>query len=351
MTNRRVCLIFGTRPEAIKLGPVAAELRRLGVSPQILCSGQHTDLLRGTPLETDLDQAVSLGLASTDQPLVWVEKAAADLQVFLKAGRTDVVVVQGDTATALAGAKAAHAVGAALVHVEAGVRSGNWQEPWPEEMFRTEIDVLADLHLAPTEHCRQNLWQEGVDETVQVTGNTVVSALRRYAPTVRPTAGSDTVLVTLHRRELRMRPDFREVLTALANTAAACPQVGFLWPVHPAMREPLRMVRWPSNFVLTDPMAYWLCTEVLAQSRAVLTDSGGLTEEAAVLGVPTAVLRTVSDRPEAEEVGIAKRFAPEDAAAAVRWAAVPLVPRQPQTCFGTAEAAARCAEEIVRRLC
>lgn len=345
----RICLVFGTRPEAIKLGPVAAELVRRGADVVSVNTGQHVELLRGTPAEDDLRDAVSLGLPSDDQPHVWADRAAISVrEAFGRLGAT-LIVVQGDTSSALAGAIAARKAGLGLVHVEAGVRSGVWRDPWPEEMFRTEIDALADRHLAATEHAARNLFLEGIDRA-PVTGNTVVSAMQRYAPDARLEAEADPpyVLVTLHRRELRTAPNQRELLTQLMRKFAQ-QDVGFVWPVHPAMRDAVSSVSCGPNVVLTEPYDYSACLRGLSRARAVLTDSGGLVEEAVTLGVPCAVLRTHNDRPEAEAAGRAKRFdlTPTGIAAAVAWAAAPDIGRAASTVFGDAGAAGRVAGEIL----
>lgn len=347
MTERRICLVFGTRPEAIKVGPVAAELRALGHDPVVLCSGQHTSLLRGTPAESDLAEAISLHLPSHDDPLEWLEQAVPMFRVALRQAKPAVVAVQGDTMTALAAARASGTT--KLAHIEAGVRSGDPMEPWPEEVTRSEIDILSGLHLAPTLAAAENLYREGYQRTVEVTGNTVVSALARYSGAKPRSEASATILVTLHRREFRARSDCRDLISTLFDAAAAS-ECGFLWPVHPGMTGVLPDTPPPPNFLLVPPYAYRDCIEILAGCRGVLTDSGGLVEEAACLGVPTAIFRNRNDRPEAEAAGVAVRYDvnADGIVAAVTLLSRRMLPRQATAVFGTVTAAGQVAEALLR---
>jgi UDP-N-acetylglucosamine 2-epimerase (non-hydrolysing) len=347
-----IVLCFGTRPEAIKLGPVAHELRVLGVRPTLICSGQHTQLLAGTPAETDLAEARSLGLASTGNVTRWLASAEAPLKSALGETKDAVVVVQGDTMSALAAARAASDLGIVVAHVEAGVRSWNDEEPWPEERFRRDITGLADWHYAPTSECFANLVREGVSMTrILVTGNTVVSALARYSE-AKPVAAAQerTVLVTLHRRELLLDPELLRTLQALAFACAHAEDVRFLWPLHPAMQHAVQQIGWPANVHFVAPLAYRACVEGLARCIGVLTDSGGLQEEAATLGVPCAVVRNVTDRPESVAAGIARVFSPTPAGVdnAVACLAEEKLPRLALPVFGTPKAAAEVARHLAK---
>lgn len=342
-------LVFGTRPEAIKLGPVAAELRALGLRPHVLCTGQHTDLLRGTPAETDLGRAVSLGLPSGGDVGPWVAAARPALQRQLETWGEQVVVVQGDTMSAWVGAETAHAMGLPVAHVEAGIRSHTAAEPYPEEELRCEITKRATWHFAPTSTAFANLMADGVrPERIVVTGNPVISALARYTGAQpQPPAEPPVIRITLHRRELTRNGRFPVVLDALRTEAVRYPHLRFAWPVHPAVEGAVSRMSWPESFSWGAPQSYRLFAEQLSTSWGVLTDSGGVSEEAAALGVPCAVLRGVTDRPEAIEAGVAARFdpTPEGVRAALRWLAEPR-PRRPTDIFGTPAAASLIARHL-----
>lgn len=345
-----ILFIYGTRPEAIKIGPVVAELHEQGESPAIVCTGQHTSLLEGTPAESDLAGGFSLDLASDDNVTRWLTRATVETRNVLQRLQPSLVVVQGDTMSAMAGAKAATGLRIPLAHVEAGVRCGTPEGAWPEEMFRIFIDSVAQWHLASTTYCADNLRFEGVsDETIDVTGNTVVSAMRRYAPDVVPQEEhTATVLITLHRRELRMFGRAKVKVEELVRAAEVYPAYRFVWPMHPAMRafapkDP------PSNFEVVTPFSYRMMLRQLAGAAGLITDSGGLVEEAATLGVPTAILRAANDRPEAEAAGIARLFPPDttDALEAVHTLCMEEIPREPCDVFGLPDAARNVATRLL----
>lgn len=356
--TRTLVLIYGTRPDAIKLGPVAYELRAMGHEVIPICTGQHTDLLRGTPAETDLHGDVSLGLTPTDHPFEWVEHAKAPIVSTLRALSPDAVVVQGDTSSALAGTRAANALNFPLIHVEAGVRSGCLTDPFPEEKIRREIDHLSDLLLAPTDHCYQNLLNECHDLHARntraiVTGNTGISALHRYTGVHIGSWPRPDILITLHRREFRLSPNCTKALYSLLEGAEKWNDLTFIWPVHPAMRPYLpEATAIPRNVLLTDPLLYSQCAYLASRVRGILTDSGGLSEEAAALGVPCVHARFHTDRPEAVEAGIAHCLppTPEGFHEAIQFLAEQRLPRRPSDCFGTADAATNVARAITEFL-
>jgi len=237
-------------------------------------------------------------------------------------------------------------LGIPVAHVEAGVRSGSLAEPWPEEYLRVEIDRMATWRYAPTARAVANLLAERLGGLV--TGNTVVDALRQYTDATPRPETSALVLVTLHRRELYLRPDAGDVLDALCRAATLYPGVTVAWPVHPATRKLVGKLAPPQNVRLLDPLPHAAFADMLCGARAVLTDSGGVVEEAATLGVPTAVLRNETDRPEAEAVGIAQRFptTPEGVLHAMRVLVARVIPRQPTAVYGDGYA----AERIVHHL-
>jgi len=337
-------LVYGSRPEAIKLGPLAAELRARDVPFRVLCTGQHTTLLRGTPAETDLADAIQLGIASDGDVDRWIQTALPKVHLALRELGATHVVVQGDTMSALVGAIAAKRVQATLCHVEAGVRSGHRGDPWPEERFRCHITRLADWHFAPTPRAVWNLRQEGKTQRVVLTGNTSVSALARYSD-AKPEPPEAYLLMTMHRREWLREVQMHKFIGALAEALTKHPRLTLTWPVHPAVYIP-----WHFNPQITmfAPFPYRDMTEALARACGVLTDSGGLVEEAATLGVPCAILRRHNDRPEAVEAGVARCFdpTPEGVRRAVDCLVGGELPRRPSDIYGTPDAAARIARYL-----
>lgn len=345
--RRYIVFVAGTRPDVIKITPVVEELQSLGAEPLVILTGQHVELLEGTPLARARNVR-SLGLKSDGNITRWLAKAAQALDDALQTAKPTLVVVQGDTMSTYAGAKAAQRCGAPLAHIEAGVRSHYDFEPWPEEQLRREITQMAQWHYAPTSRALGNLLQDGVAEgNIIVTGNTSVSALARYTGARPQAATGRLIVVTLHRRELTKDvARCRAVIDAIMVAARAHPDLTVLWPVHPTMAGAVFSDK-PANLLFATPMHYKAFAETVAGALGVLTDSGGLVEEAATLGVPCAVLRRVTDRPEAEDAGIARRFepTPEGVSAAFGWLAVSQ-PRIATNVYGTPDAAARIAKHL-----
>ena len=345
----KVALIYGTRPEAIKMGPVAHELSMLRAEVAICCTGQHTDLLEGSPARTDLAAGESLGIASDGSIPKFLTRATEALERWVRAQAPDIVVVQGDTMSAMAGANAAWAYELPLAHIEAGVRTHVIDDPYPEELLRVRIDALADRCYAPTEHARANLLAEGIPYgNIRVTGNTVVSAIARYTKAKPLAEPEDLILITLHRRELRLRGEATPVIQAIYDTVAQYPNIAFLWPVHPAMVGHFPSTPFPPNLALSNPLPYAQAVERLATARGVLTDSGGITEEAATLGIPTIILRRVNDRPEAVHAGVALLRPPSPAgiAAGIEALVHQHLPRVATNVFGNANAAKTVATHL-----
>lgn len=347
-----VLCIIGTRPELIKTLPVVMALQDAGLDASLLNTGQHTTLI-----ELTADGAVpnmpSLGIASDGTLLRFVARARAALRKkLLDEGKPRAILVQGDTMSAFVGAEIATEFGLPLAHVEAGVRSHNRDEPWPEELIRVEIDRVATWLYAPTETAARNVFREGNrSQTLLTTGNTSVDALRLFTDaTPRPDAGR--LLMTLHRRELRERPDAIELLQNLMETIAR-QHVSVTWLVHPGMNDLVGKLRLPSNLYIRPPLSHRACALLLAESRGLLTDSGGLVEEAATLGVPTVIWRGANDRPEAVEAGIAVQCAPTDTRntrICVEILASGTIPRRPTAVYGDGYAAQRIAEHLAREL-
>lgn len=342
-------LAFGTRPEALKLGPVAACLRDLDIPFLVLNTGQHDTLLKGTPAENDLWPAKELRLKSSGNVVRWCERAISPLKNALRDMGASTVVVQGDTMTAVAAARAARVANLPVVHIEAGVRSGNISEPWPEEGFRREITKLANWHYAATSTAYANLLSEGISQNhIRLTGNPIVSALARYAPFEAQTPPEAQILITMHRREWILSGNVPSVYQAFVEVAQENPLVQFVWPVHPAVTPHLPHGPWSANLQLIAPLPYKESIAFLAMGMGVMTDSGGLVEEAATLGVPSVILRTWNDRPEAQEAGVAIESppTPEGVKGGAQMLLGGHIDRRPTTVYGHPDS----AMEIARHL-
>lgn len=360
---KRVCACFGTRPEASKMAPVVYGLREQpGVAPIVFVTGQHRqqldDMLRLFGLTPDADLNVMRTRQDLPELLARVvPQAAAKLREL----KVDYVLVHGDTTTTFAVALAAFFEGIPVGHVEAGLRSFDLRQPFPEEANRRLTDVLTDMDLPPTPWAKRNLLREGkCEEALVVTGNTAVDAVQlavKRAKLPEHLPSGPYVTLTMHRRE--NLPVMRELAKALAELAHAHPAFTFVYPVHlnPAVREAI----WPAmagiaNLVLEEPWDYLAMIALLRASELVITDSGGIQEEGAALGVPVVVLRNVTERPEGVEVGalklagndpvkvketIAPLLADESARAAMR---------QKENPYGDGQAGKRIAQAVAWRL-
>ncbi len=316
-----VIILFGTRPEAIKLAPVirALEARPEPLHVQVVSTGQHNQLLDAAISSLDLRVDENFAIMREDQDLYDVGARCLDLlRTTLRARRPELVVVQGDTATVFFAALAAFFERIPVAHVEAGLRSDDKWQPFPEEMFRRLTDVVTDRHFAPTPQARANLLREGVPAAhVNVTGNTVVDALRILASARREvqnpelsealSSGRRLILITAHRRESFGAP-IREAFEALRDLALTHPDDLFIYPVHlnPNIQAPAREIfaKLP-NFRLLQPLSYADLVQALSRAWIVFTDSGGIQEEAPSFGVPVLVMRDVTERPEGVEAGVA----------------------------------------------
>lgn len=331
-----IAAVFGTRPELVKVASVIDALRAEGIAVTVLNTGQHTSMLDDALMQRL--RPTALGIASDGSIPRFMARAGVALRAAFAELKPRVVLVQGDTMSASVAALTAHEMGIPVAHVEAGVRSGNDAEPWPEELFRIGIDRVAALLYAPTELAAQQLKCEDETTPVFVTGNTSIDVLRASGVEARGEA-SPQLLVTLHRRELRNRSDALEVLQALCDAIGESGGPA-LWPVHPGMHEFMSQLRIPGNFAIRPPMQHTEMLRILSEARGVLTDSGGLVEEAAHLGVPTAILRGANDRREAVLAGIAQEFAPSIAGvkAAVATLAARRIPRRVAAVYGAGDA-------------
>lgn len=297
----RCAFVFGTRPEAIKIAPVVRVLRSRGLRPYLISTGQQLDLVRQTRDALAMEVDVDLGLMRPDQsPVAFLGLCLTGLPQVLVARRPTAVFVQGDTTSALAGALSAHYLKIPLIHIEAGLRTNDLANPFPEEAHRQLIARIADVHLCPTQGDREALAAEGIDpDRIAVVGNTVIDLLRERGLSSSFAQPADSsVLVTTHRRENFDGP-LLAIVTAVRRLATLHPDVEFFFPVHPNPRVApvvLEGLSGQSNVRLHEPLAYPDFIERLACCRFVITDSGGVQEEAAYLGKPVVIVRKRTER-------------------------------------------------------
>ncbi len=320
MDKLKVMTIFGTRPEAIKMAPLVKELDSRPEFESCCCvTAQHRQMLDSVLEIFHLKPQFDLDIMESRQTLSTItSKCLLGLEGVFQQVRPDLVLVHGDTSTTFAGALAAFYQRIAIGHVEAGLRTWDKYSPFPEEMNRSMVGRLADLHFCPTASNRRNLEAEGISKGLFVTGNTVIDALQT---TVAPdfTFAEDelngldyenrrVILVTCHRRENYGQP-MEDIMSALAHIAHAHPQAELVYPVHlsPVVQECAhRHLDGIGNVHLTAPLDVEEMHNLMARSYLVMTDSGGLQEEAPALGKPVLVLRKETERPEAVEAGTVK---------------------------------------------
>lgn len=307
----RVVAAFGTRPEANKMAPVVQALQQLaGLEVLTLVTGQHREQLSSSLRSFGLTPDANLEVMRDRQTLSEligriVPAAAATLQQL----RADYVLVHGDTTTTFAVALAAYLEGIPVAHVEAGLRSFDLSQPFPEEANRRLTDVITDLDLPPTPLAKRHLLDEGkLENAMVVTGNTAVDAVRAMRGSARlpkHVPVGPLVAVTMHRRE--NLATMSGLAAAIAAVAVAHPQLTFVYPVHlnPAVREAVvPALSGLPNVLLDDPWDYLEMLALLDRAELIITDSGGIQEEGAALGVPVAVLRNVTERPEGVTAGV-----------------------------------------------
>ncbi|MEH2284522.1 MAG: UDP-N-acetylglucosamine 2-epimerase (non-hydrolyzing) [Nostoc sp.] len=318
MTNqKRVCIILGTRPEAIKLAPVIQAFQKSsGIELQVILTGQHREMVEQVMQLFNIKADYDLEIMQVQQSLNDITcRSLQGLEALFKVEKPDLVLVQGDTTTAFAAALAAFYQKIPLGHVEAGLRTDDIFNPYPEEANRRLISQITQLHFAPTPWAVENLHRSGVLGEIHMTGNTVIDALLNVAATqvVCNVPGLNwesyrVLLATVHRREnwgeplLAIAQGFLQILDKFPDTA-------ILLPLHrnPTVRVPLQELlgNHPRIF-LTDPLDYGELVGAIGRSHLLLTDSGGLQEEAPSLGKPVLVLRDTTERPEAVVAGTAK---------------------------------------------
>ena len=338
MTKKKVMMVFGTRPEAIKMAPLVKEFQKYPEDfKTIVCvTGQHREMLDQVLKIFDIKPDYDLNIMKQGQDLYDVTaRVLTGMRDVLKETKPDVVLVHGDTTTSTAAAIAAFYQQIPVGHVEAGLRTHNIYSPWPEEMNRQLTGRIAEYNFAPTPLSRQNLLNEGVsDDKITVTGNTVIDALYwvvdkikndsdlrdKLTEELKP-AGYDTdrlknvrklVLITGHRRE-NFGDGFISMCQAIKHLTEKYPDVDFVYPMHlnPNVRKPIHEVFGENlenlgNMFFIEPLSYLPFVSLMEKSDIVLTDSGGIQEEAPGLGKPVLVMRNTTERPEALEAGTVK---------------------------------------------
>lgn len=324
--KKKIMLVFGTRPEAIKMAPLVKGLQaRSDNFETVVCvTAQHREMLDQVLKLFEIEPEHDLNIMKPGQDLFDITaNILTGLKPVLAAERPDWVLVHGDTTTTLAASLAAFYSQIRVGHVEAGLRTGNKRAPFPEEINRRLTGNLTDLHFSPTPVAQANLLREGVDPAhIVVTGNTVIDALLTVVHKLRHDTAAQRelaerfafldpakrlILVTGHRRE-NFGEGFQNICEALADIAAAHPDVEILYPVHlnPNVRRPVQEIlaaRQLSNVHLIDPVDYLPFVYLMDRSHLIITDSGGVQEEAPSLGKPVLVMRETTERPEAVEAG------------------------------------------------
>lgn len=338
MKKKTISVIFGTRPEAIKLAPVILALKKArDIRCRVCVTAQHRQMLDQVLDVFGITPDVDLNLMKRNQTLAGLtSRAITAVDGYLAREKPDLVLVQGDTTTVFAATLAAFYQHIPVGHVEAGLRTGNLESPWPEELNRVLTTRMAALHFAPTINNRRNLLKEGIPgKNIIVTGNTVIDALflalakvKKNPPRIPslpeflqpqskiPDLKSQTpvVLITGHRRE-NFGGGFENICQAIAQLARQFPGTHFVYPVHlnPRVREPvMRILRSPAahsvlpNVHLIEPLDYLSFVALMNRATLILTDSGGVQEEAPSLGKPVIVMRDTTERPEAVKAGTVK---------------------------------------------
>lgn len=318
----KVLIVFGTRPEAIKMAPVVTALREAeGIEAHVCVTAQHRQMLDQVLDLFEIKPDFDLNIMKAGQDLTDITaNILLSLRGVLREGRYDWVLVHGDTTTTLAASLAAFYERTRVAHVEAGLRTGNFFAPWPEEMNRSLVGRIAALHFAPTPTARANLLRENISEAaIHVTGNTVIDALQQTVAKIQTDSGLQArfaeqfafldpakrlICVTGHRRE-NFGDGFERICLAL-KTLGERGDVQIVYPVHlnPSVQEPVRRVLGGADNVhLIAPLDYLPFVYLMSRSHLVITDSGGIQEEAPSLGKPVLVMREATERPEAVEAG------------------------------------------------
>lgn len=326
MSKIKVMSFFGTRPEAIKMVPVVKAMENCPEIESVVClSGQHREMLHQVLEAFQVRADYDLDIMKPRQTITTITSGVLEgMEELFRKEKPDLILVHGDTTTAFAGALAGFYAGVAVGHVEAGLRTYDKHSPFPEEMNRCLIGRIADLHFSPTDANRNNLTREATAGEIYVTGNTVIDALKMTVQkeyTYREPALNEldldsgrTVLVTAHRRENLGEP-LRQICRAIRRMVEENADVQVVYPVHlnPAVRETAREILGDHDRIhLIEPLDVFDMHNLMERCYMVMTDSGGLQEEAPALGKPVLVLRTETERPEAVEYGTVKMAGVEE---------------------------------------
>lgn len=318
--NKKILVVFGTRPEAIKMAPLVLELKKHKILETLVCvTGQHKEMLDQVMKVFGIKEDSNLDIMKEKQSLTSITTAVlTKLEPVLRAEKPDLVLIHGDTTTSVAAAMAAFYQQIPVGHVEAGLRTGNIYSPFPEEMNRIMIDRISSVYFAPTKLNEQNLKKEGISKNIFVTGNTIIDA---FTYTVKSShkfhedklneidfEKQKVVLVTAHRRENLGKP-LENICNAIMRLSEKYKDLLFVYPVHlnPAVKNTVtEFLTNKSNVLLLNPIDVLDMHNLMARCFMVMTDSGGIQEEAPHFGKPVLVLRTETERPEAVEAGTVK---------------------------------------------
>jgi UDP-N-acetylglucosamine 2-epimerase (non-hydrolysing) len=371
MKPQNIALLIGTRPEAIKLMPVILALTKAGLSAKVFVTGQHRELLTPILSELNIVETENLNLMKDNQSLSYLSAGIIrGMEDILRRHKTELLIVQGDTTSVVMGALACFYEGIKIAHVEAGLRTYSRRNPFPEEMNRRVTACLADIHFAPTVQARKNLLKEGIeDERIHVVGNTVVDALFHIrdhligklspASDIEKTLalGRKIVLVTGHRRE-SIGADLASICEGIRLIADAfTDQIEIIYPVHlnPNIQSGVISVLSPvPNIRLVKPLTYLRFVELMVRSKLIITDSGGVQEEAAALGIPVLVTRRTCERLEAVDAGISQLVGPDPekifqaASELLTDESAYLERAKPTSVFGDGHAAERIVETLLK---
>lgn len=316
----KAVVVFGTRPEAIKMAPVVKELERRKLDHVVIVTAQHRELLDQKLEVFGIEPDYDLDIMQQNQDLFYITTAVLnEIKPILMKERPDILLVQGDTTTTFAASLAAYYLKIPVGHVEAGLRTWDKHNPFPEELNRQLTTRLTDFHFAPTEWGKENLLREGVaPESIFVTGNTVIDALLmivdpayQFSESALKTVDFATrkvILLTSHRRENFGAP-MEQIFTACRQLVEANPDVDLIYPVHPnpnVQKMAQSILAGVGRIHLIEPLDYRPFVQLMNKSYLILTDSGGVQEEAPSLGKPVLVLRKTTERPEAVKAGTAK---------------------------------------------
>ena len=325
MKNKKILVVFGTRPEAIKMAPIIIELKKHNIIDLRICvTAQHREMLDQVLNLFQIQPNIDLNLMKPNQTLADITSSVLiKMDEVLKKENPDIVLIQGDTTTVMATAIAAFYNNIHIGHVEAGLRSFNIKSPFPEEFNRKVVSSVTKYHFAPTERSKTILLREGIKkENIFLTGNTVIDSLfyilKKPIPeyvtelTKNIPKNSKIILITAHRRE-NFGEKFLSICRGIKKIVERNKDVYVIFPVHynPNVREPVfKILNNIDRILLIDPVEYNILVHLMNISYLILTDSGGIQEEAPSLGKPVLVLRTETERPEGIEVGVAKLVGP-----------------------------------------